>query len=174
MGVSLIMGLWIGKSMDFSPLGLLAVPMVLVFLWLGALWRASGDDRQIMMMAFPVAVAGTVLLHHYQIFPLNMKVGDYFAPILSLPTAIALSLCVCAIARHIPGDMLKRMLARLGRISLVIMYLHVAVVHYLAPYFPDPATQKWILLGLAFLVPVLFNWIFTRFAVTRRLFLGSV
>jgi fucose 4-O-acetylase-like acetyltransferase len=158
---ALVGGVWIGARSDFSPLGLLSVPAVLVLLWIGALWRTVGDDRKLVLGALVVSL---VLVATVKLPPLNMKVGDYGTPWLSLPGAVLLSLGLVWIARRLPLPVL----GYLGRMSLVIMYLHVAVVHYLSPYLP-----KYALLALALLIPLGFGAVVQRIALIRRLFLGQ-
>ena len=83
---------------------------------------------------------------------LNMKVGDYGWPILSVASAVATSLLVMRLSARIASlaAPLATPLAALGRASLVIMYLHVATIHYLSPYL-----GKMWLLGIALIVPYL-------------------
>lgn len=157
-------GVYIGARTDFSPLGLLSVPVVVALLWVGARWRAMRSDRWMMAA---MLVAGPVLALMLVVAgapPLNMKVGEYGWPVVGLLCAIVLSLGLCAWARSVP----PAMLAALGRMSLVIMYLHVAVIHYLAPYM-----GKWMLAPLALGVPVAVALVMERFTLTRRLFLGQ-
>jgi fucose 4-O-acetylase-like acetyltransferase len=96
--------------------------------------------------------------------PLNMKVGDYGVPLLSLAGAVALSLCLSWVARRVAFAPL----CALGQMSLVIMYVHVAVIHYGAPY-----ANKWVLLVAALLLPVLLNRLLAKNAISRKLFLGQ-
>lgn len=159
--LALVGGVWWGSVSDFSPLGLLSVPVVLVLLWAGSLWRTVVDDRRLVLGGL---VLGAILVAALPHPPLNMKVGDYGTVWLSLPLSVLLSLGLVWIARRLPVPPL----GYLGRMSLVIMYLHVAVVHYLAPYLPKPA-----LLGLALAIPLLFGALMQRFVWTRRLFLGQ-
>jgi fucose 4-O-acetylase-like acetyltransferase len=159
-GVCLAIGIVGGALTDFSPLGLLSVPVALALLWMGALWRSVDRDGWVIiiaaLVAFAVVIAGPV--------PLNMKVGDYGVPVLSLAGAVALSLCLSWTARRIAFAPL----CALGRMSLVIMYIHVGVIHYGSPYAP-----KWLLFCAAMLVPVLLDRLFAKNATSRKLFLGQ-
>lgn len=161
MAVTVLAGVWVGERSDFSPLGLLSVPIALVFLWLGALWRTMGNDKGIVTVAVLVSLAAIVM---GRIAPLNMKAGDYGVAILSLPLALAMSLGLCGSVRIIPSWCL----APLGRRSLVIMFLHVPVIHYLRPYFEE----MWLLV-LAILFPVISFSLLSRIAWGRRYFLGN-
>lgn len=153
-------GFWIGALWDFSPLGLLSVPIALLLLWIGALWRSMGNSGLVLPVVGLVSAALVLL---FGVVPLNMKVADYGVPGASLLLAVGLSVLLCAVARSWP----LRPLASLGRASLVIMYLHVAAIHYAAPYVP-----KAILLLLGLLFPLLFQRLVAKSRVTARLFLG--
>lgn len=157
-------GIWIGHLSEFSPLGMLTVPMVVALLWLGALWRTMARDALLLAVAVPAGVVAAVMLAHWHVPPLNMKVVEYGWPSVSLIAAVVLSLCLCRIARAVP----LKIFCRLGQMSLVIMYLHVAVIHYLTPYM-----GKYMILLAALAVPVGAFEVMKKFAVTRRLYLGQ-
>ncbi|MEO8723055.1 MAG: acyltransferase family protein [Sphingobium sp.] len=158
-------GVWIGQRTDFSPLGLLSVPVVIALLWLGALWRSLPRDGVLLMIAGVVGLIAVCALPYWHVPPLNIKIGDYGWPSVSLIAAVALSLCVCAAARAVP----LKCLCRLGQMSLVIMYLHVAVIHYLTPYL-----VKYMILFAALLIPIVTQILLKKFAFTRRYYLGEV
>ncbi|WIW86996.1 acyltransferase family protein [Sphingobium sp. V4] len=142
-----------------SPLGLLSVPMAFLLLWVGAVWpRVPWHNRMILPLgALAVLGLGGVLP------TLNMKVADYGWPLLSIGVAVATSLLIFRLSALIAPY--AGPVATIGRASLVIMYLHVAVVHYLTPYM-----GKAVLLALALLLPFLaFRLI--RVTPLRRIFL---
>lgn len=148
-----------GRATDISPWGLLSVPMAIVLLWVGA---ASRTVRWRRWMAIPVgllAIAGVTLL----VPTLNMKAGDYGWPLLSIGSAIATSLLIFGVARRIAP--MASPLAMVGRAALVIMYVHVALIHYLAPYLD----KAW-LLAAALLGPLAFYHVI-RVTPLKRLFL---
>lgn len=160
MAISLAAGLWVGGHNDFSPLGLLSVPVALVFLWLGAVWRSLSWGGWLSALCVPAAAA----LLSRSLVPLNMKVGDYGTPGWSLIVAIVLSLALCGVARIVP----LRPFRALGRMSLVVMFLHVPLIHYLTPYAGKP-----VLWAVATLVPVLAFFALERTEWGRRWFLGG-
>jgi fucose 4-O-acetylase-like acetyltransferase len=164
MALVAVFGVWIGARSDFSPLGLLSVPIVLVFLWAGMLWRTVADDRRLMLVALLLSAVGLWAYLHWHMAPLNMKVGDYGRATLALPLALILSLGLCAIVRQIP----EMGLAALGRMSLVIMYLHVAVIHYLSPYL-----DKTYLLISALFLPILAYRLLNLRPWSKKIFLGQ-
>lgn len=142
-----------------SPLGMKSVPMAIVLLWVGALWSVRTPSRPAIVAMTIAALAGLSGL----LPTLNMKAGDYGAPLLSMIAAIAASLLLVLGAKRAGG--LGRVFTPLGRASLVIMYLHVAVIHYLSPYFARP-----VLLVLALGLPLLAYHLIARTAL-RPLFL---
>lgn len=162
MALVAALGVWWGRESNFSPLGIIAVPVALAFLWLGALWRTVERDNWLLLLC--VAVSAAAVLIYGPLAPLNMKYGDYGArPYVTLPLAVALSLALCWLMRL----MAWRPFVALGRMSLVIMFLHVPVIHYLRPYF-----GVWILTILAVIIPVAAYYLFDRSRMGRILFLG--
>lgn len=161
MALSLAFGLWIGARSDFSPWGALSAPVALVLLWLGALWQGIGKDRWLVLGGLGI---GALALLLWKPVPLNMKLGDYGVPVLSLALAVAMSLGLCAFARLLAP---LSFLALLGSRSLTIMYCHVAMIHYCAPYFGKP-----VLFALALLVPVAVHEGLVRTRWGRLYFLG--
>ena len=160
-GVAALVAYGVGAMTDVSPLGLLTVPMALLLLWIGWLWRDVAW-RPWMWGVFTVVGLGVVMAAP----TLNMKAGDYGWPVLSVAAAVALSFLIFWIAQWpLPG---RRVLGWLGSGALTIMYLHVAIIHYLTPYL-----GKWMLLALALLVPVVVHGLLRSNRVTARLFLGG-
>lgn len=153
--VALAYGL--GWWTDVSPLGLLSVPMAVVLLWVGKAW---GQVRWRRAMIVPLALLSVAGLAG--VFPtLNMKAGDYGWPILSMAAGVATSLLVFRLSSRIAA--VAAPLAALGRASLTIMYVHVAVIHYLTPYFGRP----W-LLALALAGPWGLSMLIARSSLARR------
>jgi fucose 4-O-acetylase-like acetyltransferase len=71
MAIALAGGVWWGSESDTSPLGIIAVPVALLLLWFGALWRTVGKDR----LLVGLGGAASVLILTSHPLPLNMKVG---------------------------------------------------------------------------------------------------
>lgn len=133
----LVLAYALGWWTQGSPLGLLSVPMAFVLLWVGAVWP------QVPWRGWMVAPLGALALVGLAgVTPtLNMKAADYGWPLLSIASAIATSLLLfrlSALVAPFAGPV-----AALGRASLVIMYGHVAVIHYLSPYME----KSWLLLA---------------------------
>lgn len=155
----LVLAYGLGWWTQASPLGLLSVPMAFLLLWLGAAWpRLRWNNGLILPLAL---LAGAGLLG---LLPtLNMKAADYGAPLLSIGAAVATSWLVFRISARIAPSAAP--LAMLGRASLVIMYLHVAIIHYLSPYLGKP-----VLLCVALVLPFLAYHVI-RATPLRRIFL---
>lgn len=158
---SAAMAYGVGAMTDVSPLGVLTVPMALVLLWAGWLWRGVAWRAWMWVLVLPIG-AGVLAFGP----PLNMKAGDYGWPVLSILGAAAISFVIFRIARWpVLGAAPVRWL---GAASLTLMYLHVPLVHYLSPYF-----GKGVLLGIAVIVPVATHYLLDSNKVTARLFLGK-
>ncbi|HEX7819407.1 MAG TPA: acyltransferase family protein [Sphingobium sp.] len=133
------LGLGLGGGIGASPLGLMAVPAAFTLYWVGQLWKARPPGLGVtLLLLAPLAVLTLMLLP-----PVNLKPGDYGTPFLSLAGAVAISILLCMAVDSLPHRAVL-LLARLGRASLVIMYVHVAFTHYLTPY-----CGRWILFGIA-------------------------
>ena len=146
-----------------SPLGLLAVPGAVLMMWVGALWHDWGqpDCRQTAMLTLMTLAAFIIPL------PVNMKLGDFGWLGLSLFTAAAATIMLAALVRRLPS-VLMAPLVWLGSASMVIMYLHVAFAHYLAPYAP-----RVILFAIAVAAPLVLHRLLRLSPVTRLILLGE-
>ncbi len=138
----LVLAYALGWWTQASPLGLLSVPMAFVLLWVGAVWL------RVRWRGWMVAPLGALALVGLAgVAPtLNMKVADYGWPLLSIASAIATALLLFRLSALVVP--FAGPVAAVGRASLVIMYCHVAVIHYLAPYM-----GKLSLLLAALLIP---------------------
>jgi fucose 4-O-acetylase-like acetyltransferase len=149
-----------GHFASLSPLGLLTVPMALALLWVGAAWqRVSWRSWMLAPLALLSLAGLTALLP-----TLNMKAADYGWPLLSIGSAIATSVLLFRLSVRIAP--FGGWVAAIGRASLVIMYLHVAVIHYLSPYLGKP----WLLMQ-ALLLPLAAYYLIRTAPALRRIFL---
>lgn len=148
----------VGYATELSPLGILSMPMAIILLWVGAVWPRVPWNNGMLLPLAALAFAGLTGL----LPTLNMKVADYGWPLLSMGAGIATSLLIFRFAALIASF---RPLIWIGRASLVIMYLHVAVIHYLSPWL-DPI---WLAI-LALFLPMA-AWQIIRRTPLRRIFL---
>ncbi|WP_420144882.1 acyltransferase family protein [Sphingobium sp.] len=156
----LLLAYALGRWTQASPLGLLTVPMALILLWVGAAWpRVRWRNGMIAPLAL-LALAG---LGGF-VPTLNMKAGDYGWPLLSIGAAVATSFLLFRLSALIVPYAAP--VAALGRASLVIMYVHVAIIHYGSPYL-----GRFWLLALALLVPWALHALIRRSPAATRLFL---
>ena len=150
----------VGEMTKASVLGLLTVPMAFVLLWVGAAWQLVQWKQWMWLPLGGIGLAGLSGL----LPTLNMKAADYGLPIFSLGSAVATSVLIFRISVHLAPY--GGWLAAVGRASLVIMYLHVAVIHYLSPHLDEP----WLLLN-ALLLPTGIYYLLRATPAVRRLFL---
>ncbi|HKY80380.1 MAG TPA: acyltransferase family protein [Sphingobium sp.] len=150
----------LGRFTAISVLGLLTVPMAIILLWIGAGGQRVPWRRWMWMPLSAFAFAGLAGL----LPTLNLKAADYGVPVLSMVSGVATSLLLFRLSVRIAP--FAGWLAATGRASLVIMYLHVAVIHYLSPHVGKP----WLLLN-ALLLPVAVYQMLRSSPMGRRIFL---
>ncbi|WP_176591312.1 acyltransferase family protein [Sphingobium sp. EM0848] len=156
----LLLAYGVGRCTSLSPLGLLTVPMAFVLLWIGAAWQLVIWRRWMLAPLALLSLAGLLAL----LPTLNMKVADYGWPLLSIGSAVASSFLLFRVSVRIAS--FGGWIAAIGRASLVIMYLHVAVIHYLSPYWSKP----WLLM-LALFLPLAAYHLIRSVPGARRIFL---
>jgi fucose 4-O-acetylase-like acetyltransferase len=145
-----------------SPMGMLAVPGACILLWLGSLWHARPPGRELLGAIILIAVLALIFLP-----PVNMKSGDVGLPVIGLTGAAAVSVALGAGVQSIPSS-IQHGLAWLGTRSLVIMYVHVAAIHYAAPYAP-----KTVLFVFALVAALLIDTLARSTRSLRFLMLGQ-
>lgn len=157
---TLLLAYGLGMVTQMSPLGMLSVPMAVMLLWAGAAWGRTGWRG---WMLVPLGFASLAGLAGW-VPTLNMKAADYGWPLLSIGSGIASALLLCRLSSRIAP--FAAGLAAAGRASLVIMYLHVAIIHYGTPYLGKP----W-LLALALALPFATYRLFRASPPLKRIFL---
>ena len=145
-----------------SPLGLLPVPAALLMIWTGALWRNWHPGR-----AISLALCVLALLALFWFPPLNLRAGEIGWPLIGLAGAVAITDRLAWLTRRLPLRLMHQ-LAWVGRNSLVLMFAHLAFVHYLWAYLPKPA-----LLLAAVGGSLLIGWLARTTRVTRLFLLGE-
>lgn len=150
----------VGMVTEASPLGLLTMPMALVLLWIGAAWQWVPWRGWMWLPLGALSLAGLTGL----LPTMNLKAADYGLPLLSVASAVATSLLLFRLSVRLAP--FGGWLAAIGRASLVIMYLHVAVIHYLSPHLG----KAWLLVH-ALLLPIAAFYILRASRIGRRVFL---
>ena len=145
-----------------SPLGLLPVPAALLMIWIGALWRNWHPGR-----AISLALCVLALLALFWFPPLNLRAGEIGWPLIGLAGAVAITDRLAWLTRRLPLRLMHQ-LAWVGRNSLVLMFAHLAFVHYLWAYLPKPA-----LFLVAVCGSLLVGWLARTNRVTRLFLLGE-
>ncbi|PJG49261.1 glycosyl transferase [Sphingobium sp. LB126] len=149
-----------GEFGTLSPLGVLTVPMALVLLWIGAAWQCLSWRGWMFVPLALLSLAGLMAM----VPTLNMKAADYGWPLLTMGSAIATSFLLFRFSVRIAP--FGGWIAAVGRASLVIMYLHVAVIHYLSPYLGKP----WLLMQ-ALILPLAAYYLIRSAPGASRIFL---
>jgi len=116
------------------------------------------------MLAVAVLALGTL----FWLPPVNMKAGDIGWPLVSLIGSAAVTMALAWIIHRLPRLAMLPLVA-FGRASLVIMFGHVAFIHYLAPYAPGA-----VLFATALIGAWLLDWLARRTALTRLLLRGEM
>jgi len=168
MAIIFALALVAQNQSGLSPFGLLGIPGALLFIWGGALWRASMPLGRAWPAGRTLAVLVLALGTFIWLPPVNMKSGDLGWPLVSLIGAAAVTMALAWIIHHLPRRAIWPLEA-IGRASLVIMYSHVAFIHYLAPYAPRVA-----LFAVALIGAWLLDWVIRRTSLTRLLFRGEI
>ena len=155
----------VGKVMGVDPHAIFIVPAAIFFFWVGNRCRGLPKRIAFWLLIFGAAL-GLSLANKVPEF--DMKALLFGTPF-NLFVAAGLSALVVLISigcQHVLG--LKWVLLHLGRTSLSIMALHLAVITHVHSFLPPVAT---ILLGL--LLPVVAHTLLSAWPTTRMIFLGG-
>jgi len=147
-----------------------AIDVVLVtfpLFWLGN--RCKGHDPNQGLIS-AVGAIGVALCAFGQLPPLDIKNGQYGAPVLTLSLSLAAVYLVCQISRI--QSPLSRPLQALGRASMTIMFVHPAVFTYLRDGLQWTSNEA-LLCAVALAVPFFLHQLLARTAITQRVFLGQ-
>jgi polysaccharide biosynthesis protein PslL len=140
--------------------------------YLGWLWQTREIHSRwtILFPVFGLIAFGSVLLGAP--LAVDMKLTNYGVPLLSLLAAACCILGIIQIARwweRIPIACLA--FGLLGRTSMTILFLHLPVFVVMQDYLH--IENSYLLFLFAVLIPLAAHWFFSKFRLTRILFLGS-
>jgi len=145
---------------------LFAAPLV----YLGVRCRPVLDGRA-WWLALPLAIAGLALVFMHVIEAPDMKYSRYGTPVLALVLGMAVVMSLVVLARRwLDGGVVAVALAKLGEVSLLIMFLHMAVQQTLDERLGVHDVSLRIVIALV--VPTLLYAVLARFDVSRRFLLG--
>lgn len=150
----------VGRAIELNPMGSLSLLAAIVFFHLG---NAALKDT-VGLLLWMAALAPAALVLRPEVFDMKYsQLGNLSNFLVALASFAAIVLVLSNAA-----SAATRLLAGLGRASLVIMVLHVSVIHYVQ--------GQWTFLPafLAALILPLFAYAaLNRLAATRVLFLGA-
>jgi fucose 4-O-acetylase-like acetyltransferase len=162
MGVAMLAAVLVDDLGGRSPVGLLPVPAALLMIWAGALWK---DWHPRMLVATATTLFAFAMLFWWP--PLDLRSGDIGGWLIGLAGAVAIVDQLARLTRRLPPRIMN-ILGWIGRNSLVIMFMHIAFVHYLAPYAPKPLL---FIAGLA--GSLLISWLARKSRISRLFLLGE-
>lgn len=145
-----------------SPLGLLPLAAALLMIWAGSHWRDWQPGKVATILLWIAAILTLIWFP-----PLNLRIGQIGWPLVGLAGAVAIVDRLGWITRRLPFPTMDR-LAWVGRNSLVVMFAHLAFVHYLWLYLPKP-----LLFAAALAGSLAIGWLARQSRLTRLLLLGE-
>jgi fucose 4-O-acetylase-like acetyltransferase len=106
-------------------------------------------------------------------YEFDMRFSFYGYPVFNLAIGVSCSLLFQELSKVISRFSLgQKILSEMGRASLVIMFLHMAVIKVFKDAFHFNSAIFSVILGLA--IPCLLYRVFRLFPITRKLFLGDL
>jgi fucose 4-O-acetylase-like acetyltransferase len=145
-----------------SPWGIISVPLSLFFFLIGGVYSRFGALAWRWELAV-IAAAASALVFYSD--PVDLKIGYYGTPILSVVAAIGVAHLLFVLSQALPD--LPSVLA-IGRASLVIMYLHLAIFYALR----GEVLRDWIAF-IAITIPMLMWWGIRQSPIGQRYLLGE-
>lgn len=128
-----------------AVLGLASLLPALGFILIGGIWKVRPPVPLSMPVLAMIAIGALAVVP-----PVNLKDGAMGWPVATAAGAIAITLCLAKLlALWAPPG-----LAAIGRMSMTIMFAHLAFVHYLAPY-----AERWQLAIAAIMGSMVLHWL---------------
>jgi fucose 4-O-acetylase-like acetyltransferase len=154
-----------------TPLALAEVPMAVVLLWFGQVYKSLENRSGVVVTMCLAAMAALAFyLHDFPLYEFNIKGGQYGPLVPGLTTAVALSwLLFEACKRLASSKLLLACIAPFGQASLTIMFLSEPVRRLaLQAGWSDAAA-----IVAALVLPLAIHKLFEKNGVLARLFLGQ-
>lgn len=144
-----------------SPWGLASMPCALFFFIVGALYNRHELAGRPHIIALAIGAAALSLVSR----PLDIKIADAGTPVLGILAALGLCHLIIVAAQNISPI---KVVATLGRASLVIMYLHLTIFYALRDHLGEMAV---ITLSLG--APAALWMLLRKSSLSRRFLLGE-
>ncbi|TDT46733.1 fucose 4-O-acetylase-like acetyltransferase [Maribacter spongiicola] len=98
----------------------------------------------------------------------NLKEANYGIPLLGIAISTLSAFCLISFFKSIPEF---KLLAVIGKASMIIMYLHLPI-RYLILHF-QPNTNQWFILFISLLIPTALYYLLNRNKTSRLVLLGE-
>jgi fucose 4-O-acetylase-like acetyltransferase len=153
------------------PLNANVVLAALPLFYLGYVFKRYENRRWITVAAFAASIAAVALVLCGMPNFYDMKVAEYGIPVLTMASAIAVTIALIAVAKQLPQvSVVCRGFVALGQASMVIMFVHQAVFLMRAEL---GSNNRGYGIVLAIVVSYLVYVLAKRFAISRAVLLGS-
>ncbi|SHK56485.1 Fucose 4-O-acetylase [Clostridium cavendishii DSM 21758] len=107
--------------------------------------------------------------HNY--FYINLKFSQYKDPILDLVIPVTITICILSFCSLVSKFDILSPIRYLGKISLIVMYLHKPICSLVEDYVPLNFVQFTV---IGVLIPVLiYNLFISKFSITEMIFAGK-
>lgn len=153
------------------PLNVNVVLGALPLFYLGYVFKRYENRRWLTLAAFAVGILAVALVLSGMPNFYDMKVADYGIPVVTMASAIAVTIALIAIAKQLERvSVVSRGFVALGQASMVIMFVHQAVFLMRAEL---GSNNRGYGIVLAIVVSYLLYLLAKRFAISRAVLLGS-
>jgi fucose 4-O-acetylase-like acetyltransferase len=154
-----------------TPLAVGVVPMALVFIWFGQIYRSVENRSAVIIVACLIAMFGlSVYLQYFPVYAFDMKSGKFGPFLPGLSTAVALAWLLFEVCKRLASSkLLVACISPFGRASLTIMFLAEPIRRLLLAA-GAPAV---ISIAAALLLPAVLHALFEKNRLLSHLFLGQ-
>jgi len=164
---------YIDLAIICPPLSIDVVPLAVAYYGLGYL--AQPYLKDVKKIAFILLPLSLCIIYYLGIvdnfaYRVDLRLGTYNHLFLDLVVPVVLSLALFSIAQYYAATPVRKFLAYIGQNTMVIMYLHFAVIVTTGLFKVDALVMFLACLTVPIAISAL---VFERFAITRILFLGS-
>jgi fucose 4-O-acetylase-like acetyltransferase len=159
------------KHNVITPLAVSVVPMAVVFLWFGKVYRSVENRSLAVIGACLIAMLGLSLyLQDFPLYRLDMKSGKFGPLFPGLSSAVALSFLLFELCKRFAANrFLVACISPFGQASLTIMFLAEPIRRLLLQAdIPAAAT-----IVAALVLPVILHKLFEKNELLGRMFLGQ-